>query len=99
MKEGVTFTIGETIRYGVIEALLEKRMRNKEAALALGLSIRQAQRIKKKVKRQGTVGIFHGNKGRLPSHSFSLEIRGRVVKLPKERYFDFNFSHLSEIRE
>jgi len=99
MEEGVTFTMGETIRYGVIQALLEKRMKNTGAALALGLSIRQVQRIKKKVARQGTEGILHGNKGRRPSHSFSIEKKGRVVKLAKERYFDFNFSHLSEILE
>ncbi len=62
MEEGVTFTMGETIRYGVIQALLEKRMKNTEAALALGLSIRQVQRIKKKVAQQGTEGILHGNR-------------------------------------
>ena len=99
MEEGVTFTMGETIRYGVIQALLEKRMKNTEAALALGLSIRQVQRIKKKVAQQGPEGILHGNKGRGPSHAFSIEKKGRVVKLAKERYFDFNFSHLSEIME
>jgi len=99
MEEGVTFTMGETIRYGVIQALLGKRMKNTEAALALGLSIRQVQRIKKKVAQQGPEGILHGNKGRGPPHSFSIEKKGRVVKLAKERYFDFNFSHLSEIME
>ena len=99
MEEGVTFTMGETIRYGVIQALLEKRMKNTEAALALGLSIRQIQRIKKKVAQQGPGGILHGNKERRPSHSFSIEKKGRVVKLTKERYFDFKFSHLSEILE
>lgn len=99
MEEGVTFTMGETIRYGLIQALLEKRMKNTEAALALGLSIRQVQRIKKKVAQQGPEGILHGNKGRQPSHSFSIEKKGRVVELAKERYFDFNFSHLSEILE
>ena len=99
MEEGVTFTMGETIRYGVIQALLEKRMKNTEGALALSLSVRQVQRIKKKIARQGPAGILHGNKGRRPSHSFSIEKKGRVVKLTKERYFDFNFSHLSEILE
>ncbi|MBA7578627.1 hypothetical protein ES708_20492 [subsurface metagenome] len=99
MEEGATFTMGETIRYGVIQALLEKRMKNTEAALALGLSVRQVQRIKKKVARQGPEGLLHGNRGRRSSHSFSPEKKGRVVKLTKERYFDFNFSHLSEILE
>jgi len=49
--------------------------------------------------RQGPEGILHGNKGRRPSHSFSIEEKERVVELAKERYFDFNFSHLSEILE
>ncbi|MBW2648573.1 MAG: helix-turn-helix domain-containing protein [Deltaproteobacteria bacterium] len=99
MKEGVTFTMGETIRYGVIQVLLEKKMKNTEAALGLGLSVRQVQRIKKRVAQQGPEGILHGNKGRRPSNSFSIEKKGRIVKLTKERYFDFNFSHLSEILE
>ncbi|MBW2673844.1 MAG: hypothetical protein JRD89_10595 [Deltaproteobacteria bacterium] len=38
MEEGATFTMEETIRYGVIQALLEKRMKNTEGALALSLS-------------------------------------------------------------
>lgn len=99
MEEGVTFTMGETMRYGVIQALLEKRMNNREAALVLDLSIRQVQRIKTKVAQQGPEGILHGNKGRRPSHSFSIERKERVVTLAKERYFDFNFSHLAEILE
>ncbi|MBW2559843.1 MAG: helix-turn-helix domain-containing protein, partial [Deltaproteobacteria bacterium] len=99
MEEGATFTMEETIRYGVIQALLEKRMKNTEGALALSLSVRQVQRIKKKVARQGPEGILHGNRGSRSSHSFSPEKKGRVVKLTKERYFDFNFSHLSEILE
>jgi len=32
VEEGVTFTMGETIRYGAIQALLEKRTKNTEAA-------------------------------------------------------------------
>lgn len=99
MEDGVTFTMGETIRCGIIQTLLEKRMKNTEAALGLGLSVRQVQRIKKKVAQQGPEGILHGNRRRRPSHSFSAERKGSVVKLAKERYFDFNFSHLSEILE
>jgi len=58
---GVTFTIGEAIRYGVIKGLLEKRMENTEAALALDLSIRQAQRIKKKGFSSGMVFYIFGS--------------------------------------
>lgn len=99
MGEGVTFTMRETVRYGVIQVLLEKKINNKEAASALGLSMRQVQRIKKKVTQQGPEGLLHGNKGRRPFHSFSIGKKEKVCTLAQERYFDFNFSHLSEIME
>jgi len=97
MKGEVTFTMREIKRYGVIQALLEKKMTNKQAAIALNLSCRQIKRIKKKVKELGPLGVLHGNKGRKPSHAFSEEKKFEIIKLVKNRYFDFNFSHLSEI--
>jgi transposase len=89
----------EMTRYQVIKSLLEGKITNETAAMALGLSRRQIQRLKKKVDRLGSLGIVHGNRGRLPPHAFSHEFRDRVVELVKTTYFDFNFSHLSEILE
>jgi len=43
---GETFTLQETMRYGIIKALHKKKMTNNEAALAMGCSKRQVQRIK-----------------------------------------------------
>jgi len=97
MKGEVTFTMREIKRYGVIKALLENKMTNKEAARALNLSSRQIKRIKKKVKEFGPLGVLYGNKGHKPPHAFSEEKRLEIIKLVKNRYFDFNFSHLSEI--
>jgi len=99
MKEGATFTMKEMTRYQVIKSLLEGKMTNEIAAMALGLSRRQIQRVKKKVYQLGPLGIVHGNRGRPPPHAFSHEFRDRVVELVKTTYFDFNFSHLSEILE
>jgi transposase len=84
-------------RYGVIEALQEGKMSNSEAVAALGLSKRQVQRMKKKVAQNGAPGLVHGNRGR-PS-SRVLPWKDRVISLVKEKYDDFNFSHLSETLE
>ena len=62
MKGEVTFTMREIKPYGVIKALLENKMTNKEAAGTLNLSSRQIKRIKKKVKEFGPLGVLHGNK-------------------------------------
>ncbi|MBW2146627.1 MAG: ISNCY family transposase [Deltaproteobacteria bacterium] len=97
MGTEVTLRMKELKRYGVIQSLMSKKMTNAEAAACLGLSTRQIIRIKKKVMQKGPLGILHGNRGRPPVHACSPELRGRVIQLAKSRYFDFNFSHLSEI--
>jgi len=89
----------EMTRYSVIQSLLERKMVNREAAQAIGLSLRQVQRIKRKVESLGPEGVLHGNKGRSPSHAFSPEKKCQVITLAEKRYFDFNFSHLAEILE
>ena len=99
MKTEVAFTMNESKRYGIIQALLEKKMNNEEAARSLSLSCRQIQRLKRKVKQIGPLGILHGNKGRQSCRAFPSELKDRVIKLVRTRYFDFNFSHLSEVLE
>ena len=87
MKGEVTFTMREIKPYGVIKALLENKMTNKEAARTLNLSSRQIKRIKKKVKEFGPLGVLHGNKGRKPPHAFSEEKWLEIIKLVKNRSF------------
>lgn len=94
--EGEVFTLKETIRYGVIRCVLEGKMTHKQAALSLKISKRQVQRLKQKVFQDGPTGILHGNKGRKPVHAFSDPFKDQVIEWVKTRYFDFNFSHLSE---
>ena len=96
-KKGVIFTLEDAKRYGVIEALIEGKMTNGEAADALNLSKRQVQRMKKKVAQNGPCGLIHGNRGR-PS-SRVLPWKDHVISLVKEKYSDFNFSHLAETLE
>lgn len=96
-KKEVAFTMKEATRWGIIEAVRKGKMTNKEAALALNLSARQIIRIKKKVEEKGPCGIIHGNKGH-PSKR-TLPFKDQVIRLTRQIYFDFNFTHLSEILE
>ena len=89
----------EVRRYGVIMTAIEGAMTNGEAAATLGLSVRQIQRMKGRVKRDGPSGIRHGNRDKPSRRAFPKEIKERVVALANEKYFDFNFSHLSEMLE
>jgi len=92
-----TYTLKETLRYGIIKSLLGNKMTNKEAALALRCSKRQVQRMKRRVEQIGPPGVCHGNRGRRPVHAFSDEFRGKIIDLAVTHYFDFNFSHLTDI--
>jgi transposase len=85
MRNEVTFTMKEMKRYGVIQALLEKKMSIAEAALALDLSTQQIKRIKKKVIQGGSQALHHGNRGRPPSHAFSLEFKQQVIEVAQRR--------------
>lgn len=96
MEKGVIFTMEDVKRYAVIEALLNKKMTNKDAAMALGLTKRQIQRIKDKVKKYGPAGVIHGNRGCPSLRSFPQDFKDRVISLARTKYFDFNFTHLSE---
>lgn len=89
----------EVRRYGVIEAALRDGMTNQEAAAAIGVSVRQVKRIKGRVKREGPSGVMHGNRGRPSPRAFPQELKERAMTLANEKYFDFNFSHLSEMLE
>lgn len=99
MREGVTFMTEDVRRYGVVAALLDGKMTNGEAAGALGLSVRQVKRIKKRVKEEGPSGIRHGNRERSSPRAFSKEFKDRIMALARKKYFDFNFSHMSEMLE
>jgi transposase len=99
VREGVTFMTKDMRRYGVIAALLDGRMTNRDAAGALGLSVRQVKRIKKRVKEEGPPGIRHGNHCRISPRAFPQEFKDRIVNLAHEKYFDFNFSHMSQMLE
>ena len=69
---------------------------NKEIAQALGLSVRQVQRLKKTLKAEGPMGLAHGNRGASAGHALPEKLTRRVVDLYKSRYPDFNFSQFHE---
>lgn len=88
--------MAELNRYEVIKSLLDGKLTNKEAGRSLQLTVRQIQRIKKRILEEGVRGVFHGNKGRRPLHAFSAEFKAEAMDLFRQKYFDFNFSHLSD---
>lgn len=84
-------------RYNTIKCVVDGRMTNGEAAAALGLSVRQIRRLKRRVEAQGPQGVVHASTGRQPPNTKPQALRDKVVRLAKSHYAKFNFSHVADM--
>jgi transposase len=86
----------EIKRLYIIQQIEEKQMTGVQAAEILGLQIRQVRRLISKYRKEGAVGLAHGNRGRMPNNRISEEVRTKIMKLAEEEYKDYNDSHFTE---
>jgi transposase len=86
----------ENHRVRVLASASESGRTNKEVAQALGVSVRQVQRMKKALREDGPSGLAHGNRGSTPKHAVASETAALVVDLYKTKYTGFNFTHFTE---
>jgi transposase len=93
-----TFTMSrkELPRPGLVAAALAGRITNREGARALGLSPRQFQRLKQRVRQDGPGGLRHRSRGRPSSRRMAATIAVQVQALMQDRYAGFNDTHLTE---
>lgn len=68
----------------------------KEAAEKIGVSYRQAKRIRRALRVKGVKGVIHGNTGRIPWNVTVDSVRQRVLELSKQFYEGFNDVHFTE---
>lgn len=86
----------EEERAAILTSANEGRITNAHAAKQLGLSIRQVQRAKIKVRLKGAIGIVHGLKGEPSNHQLDNTLKEKALKLVKEKYSDFKPTFASE---
>lgn len=68
-----------------------------EAALLLGRSVRQVQRLQAAYRAHGPAALVHGNRGRCPVWATAPETAARVVALARGPYAGFNQQHFTEM--
>jgi len=76
---------------------MEGRLTEQDVARTLGISIRQAYRLKAKYRHGGAKAIAHGNRGRKPVHTLADSLKQRVMSLYRDRYFGSNSTHFAEL--
>lgn len=88
-KDIVRVSIKEFRRLPIIEKVLSKQLKQKEAAELVGLSCRQVRRIVRRIEVEGGQGLIHRNRGRPSNRRYPWELRKEVLRLYREEYPDF----------
>ena len=97
-QETFTLTRAELKKVLVVEKILDGHMTNMEGAAALGLTVRQMIRLKKRfVEEGGAQALAHRNRGKKPKHALSEEVKQQVVELYNTKYHGSNHCHFAEL--
>ena len=86
----------ELPRAGLLKAALAGRLSNVALARALHVSVRHAQRLKVRYRREGAPGVRHRSRGRPSGRQLAVEVRDRVLALLGTTYRGVNDCQAAE---
>ncbi len=76
--------------------MAEKRLRQREAAERLGLSVRQVKRLLARYRERGPSGLVSGRRGKPSNNAMAQAARREAMELVRERHPDFAREKLVE---
>lgn len=79
----------ELSRLEVFRQLLEKRLKQRQAADLLGLSVRQVIRLAKAFKREGAAALVSKRRGRPSNNRLAAPLLTQAGELLRAHYYDF----------
>ncbi|MCF7897757.1 MAG: helix-turn-helix domain-containing protein, partial [Candidatus Omnitrophica bacterium] len=99
MAEGgiITMRQEELRRLHIVQKVLDKKLKQVEAADKLNLSYRQIKRIIKRIKKEGDKGVIHRLRGQPSKRRIPNKIRTKVIGVYKDKYRDFGPTLASEM--
>lgn len=80
----------EINRFKVLQDVIDKRLKQVDAAKQLNLSTRQIHRLLYKLSHFGVSSLAHGNRGKPSNHRYSDAYKTSILKLVRENYTDFS---------
>ena len=87
----------EQQRAMVLNQVERRELTGQQAAVLVGLSLRQVRRLLARYRGEGVAALAHGNRGRAPVHRTAEQTRERVVELAQGPYKGLNHYHLQEM--
>lgn len=92
----VTMSNKELHRLPVIQAVVEKRLRRRDAASQLDLTERQVQRLMNRFRESGATGLTNTRRGMPGTHRLDVALRHRILTLLRENYVGFGPTFAAE---
>jgi transposase len=96
MDDIISMSNKELTRAEVIQRLVDKRIKQHEAASMLGLSLRQVKRLLRSFRKLGPAGLISKQRGKPSNHQLSEKSKLKAIKLLKSTYPDFGPTLASE---
>ena len=96
---GIWMSKRGAVQYEIISEFVAGKVSRKEASELLEVRERTVSRMARRYESKGLTGLEHGNRMRAPWNKSSEGLKARVMKLVKEKYFDFNMVHCLEMIE
>lgn len=93
----VKLRMNENQKYEIIKKIVDSNGNKKTAALKIGCTTRTVNRLIQGYNNIGKAFFIHGNRGRKPIHSLSLNTKSTVLGFYNSKYSDANFAHFTEI--
>jgi transposase len=95
-KDIIAMSQKERQRYHLLKMVIGGKITLKETDSLMGVSYRQAKRLKKKLISEGAKGLIHGNRGRPSPMALSHEFAEKILQLSLTKYTNFNDTHFTE---
>lgn len=88
-KDIIKLSQEELKRLHILKKVIEKKVKQREAAEILGVSTRQIRRLAKRIKREGEAGIVHKSRGKPSNRKIPEETKKMITELYRKEYGDF----------
>lgn len=94
-RETIAMSHRELDRVGVIRKVVDGELVQREAALHLGLSVRQVKRLVRAFRAAGAAGLVSRRRGRPSNNRIAASVRDHFIGLVRRHYHDFGptFAH------
>ena len=93
----VELTMNEEKKYKVIKKLVETNGNKKRAAIELDCTVRHINRMVAGYLAYGKDFFVHGNRGKQPVTTISLELKNEIIDLYSSKYWDCNYRFFTEL--